>query len=425
MKTKRIFGRRYSIESHKLNSNPISYTLKGPWEKNRGSFSLLAVERLPNGRKKSLKFYCSEILDLNQKYETGKISLEEGIKELKRIKNNLKAKQEEEKKQQICESNISLIEKYLTSHVKAKKHLKPASIKSETQSVWRIGTLFGNINFTKTNITEIQNILDSVNNRGTYDHNFKTAKALLKYLNRYKDAEWLKRKKFNQRSICYLSQNQLYQLLDNIPLSVLEDYPLIKEFILILYNFGLRLGEGLALNASQLKKKNGVVFALVDSQLYRKDIRPTTAKPDGTGDTKNKSIRKVIPLNKEEAINALIKWSKTYPILEEREIYRTKTSKVIKELSCKLFKIEVDNINLDDFDENNIPELTDENEREYKGCQMLRASHAIALLERGCSKDFASNQIGDSLEVTAKHYTGNKNTEKMMIKMAKVLEQNS
>jgi integrase len=403
----------------------VHFLPKGPWEKGRRSFSLLRVE-WRDGKRHSESFTNPEILDLNRRWEDKLVSLEDGKAELLKLRDTLYAKAKEELLKNMHRDNIELIEKFIREVINPKVDILPCSRESEINAVWRIGSMMEKSSLVRASIHEIQRRLNAIETEGAFKHCYKASRSLLKFCGRYKDAEQLRVKKFNDSAPPYLTIDQVKKLVDSIPNEVSEVYRLMRELILICFNLGLRIGEALALEKTDVVKKNGIVMVKVERQL----TRTTDANPDGTRvrGTKNRRNRMVIPLDRDETLKALAAWLKEYPKVEDRERYRYKSSKLVHDLCERLFVLrggDQESSEADDFffSDASIPDA--EEQREYKAMHMLRASHAVYIIEKTGNDVFAANQIGDNPEVMRKHYSGKFNTMRSMETMASLLEQRS
>jgi len=389
--------------------------------KGRASFSLLRVEWTPEGKRKSSNHVTPELLELNERFASGALTVVAGKRELLKIREELYAEIRKAKLSQLNRDNLELVERYCKERIDVKVDILPCSRESERNTFWRLASLFGPQPFARASVNEIQRRLNAKESEGGFKQLYKAARALLRYINRHQDAEKLRMKEFEKKMPAYLTKEQFHALVEAVPADVLESYPLMRELLVILFNLGLRISEALALEKADVVKANGIVVVNVQRQF----VQSSAANPDGTRvrTTKNKHGRPVVPLDKEATLQALAKWLKAYPKLEDRDRYRYRGARLVHELCQKLFQTKGSGDQEGEgffFDDDSIPDL--DAQREYKALHMLRASHAVYIIEKTGNDVFAANQIGDNVEVMRKHYAGKINTARSLQTMASLLQ---
>lgn len=382
---------------------------------------MLYVTRDPSGKRKAVTYQHPQIYALNARYRAGELDAAQAKVELEKLRADEYARLAADRRRLLHADNIEIAERFVKNVIKSKVDILAESRDSEASAVWRFMERMGKRSMGTATHNEIQRALNQITKEGAYRHEFKTARAILRFVNRHAEADKLRPKKFEHKEPPYLTREQLQQVIDNIPPSVLDTYPVMPELMLIVYNLGLRISEALALDKPDVIKRQGVVRVRVSRQFVQR--HRNLAEEDRIRPPKNKRIREVVPLNREETLKALAKWIQTHPTPQSREPYRTKISEVIRTLAKKLFQVEQDAAESADeffFDEDTIPEADDI--REYKAVHMLRAGHAVHIIETTGNEVFAANQIGDSPEVLRKHYAGRLNKDKAMQIMVSLLE---
>lgn len=409
----------------KIGSKKIRFTLRGPWEKNRDSFWILRDEvNLETGKRDQtvIKNQNPRVKALNKQWDYGNISVAEGKKNLQAIKKELESELARLIPQQTFSSyNQKILENYIT-HILKKRRSRASTKASREASLRRAVRLLGNLSLRSAPIEDIQRIADTIRTPGANKHFTMEIRALLRFINREDHAQ-LQGLRLPVRRPAYLTKEQVYKIVSDIPEDWKKKYPLMKEVILIIFNLGLRHSEALALHQGSVKKSNGYVHVRIEKQ-WKRDRSTGKGMLD---DLKNNKPRDVVPLNLEETLECMKRFIKAYPKFEDREIYRDSLRRFIQSQCHQLFQLEIpDTSGLDEDDDffglakhkNSM-----DSDRIYKAVHMLRASFVIAMIAEGFSIEQAAAQIGDSIEVTQKHYAGFVNSESSMMNIAARLGQ--
>lgn len=384
----------------KIHDSRIRLTPKGPWMKGRARFSLYRDEIRPDGTRTQKPIDDDRITALNKSYAAGTTTLEEGRLAIFAIKAELaKELKREDPDRPIASYNLEVAERFIKERINSKRTTTLGSKKSAITQVYRCVKDLGVNNLRTIRINDVQEICNSYKLPGAHRHMCMWFNALLKYVGR---AEKVVARPKTYVPPSYLTNEQVYLLVNAIPLSVKETHPLMRELILLIYNLGCRLSEALALSRESVGQIDKSVVVNINTQYANKASSATEA--ERTRLPKNRKERLVNPLNVPETLECLKKWVQAYPDIKSREIYRNKTGVVIKELCQTLFKKNIDTEMDDFFDLEKLPDFN--KDRKYKRTHMLRASHAVRLLDIGFPIEGVAKQLGDSIEVTERHYAG-------------------
>jgi integrase len=400
----------------------FALTPRGPWEKGRASLTLLLVERNSQGKRVATPYTCPAVIELNRQFREGLLTPEQARIEMERVRGEEYKRIEEARKEHLHANNTALVEKYIRSVIDKKVDILTSSRNSQIDSAWAVVERLRKLDLGRATQNEIQRVLNGIDNRGAFLKAIQSTRSMLRYIGRHDVAAGLRMKRIEEKHPPYLTADQVAALVKAVPANVTDKWPLMPELIRTIFNLGVRFSEALAIQKADVMKKEGVTVVRIHRQ-YAARVKGEREE-DRLRKTKNKRVRYVVPINTPECLRDLAKWISAYPEFEQREPYRGITSKLVHELANKLFSNKEESPTSEAegffFDETALPNA--EEIREYKGIHMLRASHAVYLMEQFGNENLVANQLGDTPEVIRKHYSGRFNTDKTLKFMADTLQ---
>jgi integrase len=352
----------------------IRYNIYRPKPKQRASFAILE-DRISAQGKRSPAFPVKDprINAINTQLRKGEVTLEEANEQVEELRRQLYLQLEREKgAASFSRYNRKIIRRFFDDRV------EPKDLKDK-RSVWnelnRTIEILGNRSLRSISKNELQLLV----NKQPANRQRKIVmrlQALLKFVGRY-DLELFK-KRHEDRELRYLTETEFGQLIASIPSDVAAKYPLLGTKFLLAYGTGCRDSEIHGFQPTDLRSKNEAHAIF----LQRQRVRKQGADPSGelVRLPKNRKKRWVVPLS-EQTIAAFRQWTSASDI--QKDAIRDCTSRILKTLCQKLF-----------------PEA-----RSHGGIHMLRASHAILLLNRGLSLSQVAKQLGDSIVVVERYYS--------------------
>lgn len=216
----------------------------------------------------------------------------------------------------------------------------------------------------------------------------------------------------------------------------------MADLIWVIYLLGLRISESFALEKSDIQVINKEEVAtkkaqpLIALKIHQQYVRKQYAKgeTDRLRELKNKRPRLATPLDQALFLKHFESWLKGTAVMknsdparidpvatrQKRDTYRYALDRYLRDACRAMFQIEIEAQNSDDFFNLGAMPGTDD-DREYKAAHMLRAGHAVYLMSVTKNVDLVANQIGDTVDVVRKHYSGRINTTMSMAEAAKLL----
>lgn len=408
----------------KILGRKIRITIRGPWNKGRKSFSFLRDEIDEGGKRTQIEIIDERIKALTRDFKDGKLKVQDGS--ARTAADQLKAELEKEiirlrRDKPLSAFNQEVLARYIRDKIEVKKACQRSTLNTDIARATKAIQLLENRSIRNVDFAVIQNILDSQPTANANRHMLMTYRRLLKFVGRKEDLDKLRPKKFDYKKPPYLTEEQVEQLVKNVPEEMNKRFPLMGDLIWIIFSLGLRLSEALGIAREDVgKSKKGNVIVRIQRQWVRKiDAR---TESDRLRPTKNRKVREVLPLEKKRTLAALARWIKMYPIPSQREDYRNAAQRYIKEYCRRNFALNAESGENDEFflDEASLPQLDEE--RVYKAVHMLRAGHAVEMLRRtNGNYNFVANQIGDNPEVLRRHYSGEVNVQSSMDDFAKAV----
>jgi integrase len=418
----------------KVYGKKIRFTPRGPWIKGRNSYSLVRDEQDETGVRTQREIEDPRITALTKEYKDAKKGgmppnkLRDLI-ELGRVTlYELKYAYEECLIRQLQETplaayNTEILQNYIEKKIRVKSgSSKPATITADIAHIKAcINALDGNsIKLVEINV--IQNILNMQKTAGANLHMLQNFRRLLRFVGRHDEADQLKRKAFKETKPAYLTKKQVEILSNAVPLHVLKKFPLLPDLIKLTFNLGTRISETLALTKSCVRRADGCVVIVVSQQWVRRN----NAKADGSDrlrETKNRTVRAILPIDIDETLNCLERFLKMHPAPgEEREPYRWAIDRYIRTACKNIFAINLEYSESNDYF--NLDGLSNlEDSRDYKAVHMLRASHAIHMMSLTQDNSaFVAKQLGDTEDVVRKHYSGKTNRAASIGEVSKLIK---
>jgi integrase len=262
--------------------------------------------------------------------------------------------------------NLRLLERYLEEVVGVRPLKDPAAAKNLYTRAVR---LVGDISLRTATQPELQRIVNRT--RGHAQKKLITAlRGLLEFAGR-SGVELHAR--FEDEEIQYLLPTEWAQVRAEVP----ADQGLLAALLDLAWATGLRNGELHGVSAGDMVAE-GVIY------VQRQRLTDAMAAERGrqTDIPKNRRKRKVVIMG-DEGLKAWDTWTSVGD--DERRVWRVKAGEWLQGVTQRLW-----------------PRVT----RTHGRMHMLRASHAVELIGRGVGISFVALQLGDSVEVTQRHYAG-------------------